>query len=118
MKGILHWFKSSTKMKRWIFLTLVGIMLACYGLAEILVLKEVSFLEVGKIVAIFIIGFVSIILFSVYIIVKGDNKIYKMIFIIFLLHSALDLNFSYALSTMIFAVLAALTINFKKQDKK
>lgn len=62
MKGILHWFKSSTKMKRWIFLILVGIILACYGLAEVLVLKEVSFAEIGKIVVIFVIGFIAIVL--------------------------------------------------------
>ena len=62
MKGLLQWFKASNKMKRWIFLVLVGIMLACYGLAEILVMKEISFLEVGKVVAIFVVGFVSIVL--------------------------------------------------------
>ena len=62
MKGIWHWLKSSTKMKRWIFLILVGIILACYALAEILVLKEVSFGEISKIVLIFIIGFIAIVL--------------------------------------------------------
>ena len=62
MKGLLQWFKSSTKMKRWILLILVGIILTCYGLAEILVMKEISFYEVGKIVITFIIGFVSIVL--------------------------------------------------------
>ena len=40
MKGFFHWFKSSTKMKRWMLLILIGIMLACYGIAKILVLKE------------------------------------------------------------------------------
>ena len=49
MKGFMHWFKSSTKMKRWMFLILIGIVLACYGIAEILVLKEMSFREVGKV---------------------------------------------------------------------
>ena len=62
MKGFMQWFKSSNKMKRWIFLILVGIILACYGLAEILVMKEISFQEVGKVVVIFVLGFVSIIL--------------------------------------------------------
>ena len=62
MKGILHWLKSSTKMKRWIFLILIGIILSCYALAEILVLKEISILKVVKIVTIFIIGFIVIIL--------------------------------------------------------
>ena len=62
MKGLVHWFKSSNKMKRWIFLILVGIILACYGLAKILVMKEISFQEVGQIVVIFVVGFVAIVL--------------------------------------------------------
>ena len=62
MNGFMQWFKASNKMKRWMFLILVGIVLACYGLAEILVMKEISFQEVGKIVAIFVVGFVAIIL--------------------------------------------------------
>ena len=62
MNGFLHWFKSSNKMKRWMFLILVGIILSCYGMAEIIVLKEISFQEVGKIIAIFVVGFVSIVI--------------------------------------------------------
>ena len=62
MNGFMQWFKASNKMKRWMCLILVGIVLACYGLAEILVMKEISFQEVGKIVAIFVVGFVAIIL--------------------------------------------------------
>ena len=41
---------------------LIGILLACYGLAEILVMKEISFQEVGKVIVIFVLGFVSIVL--------------------------------------------------------
>lgn len=62
MNGFLHWFKSSNKMKRWMFLILIGIILSCYGMAEIIVLKEISFQEVGKIIAIFVAGFVSIVI--------------------------------------------------------
>lgn len=62
MKGLLQWFKSSSKMKRWIFLVLVGIILACYGISKILVLKEMTFVEVGKIAAIFVVGFLAIVL--------------------------------------------------------
>ena len=58
----MQWFKSSNKMKRWIFLILIGIMLACYGLAKILVMKEISFTEVGQVVVIFVIGFLAIVL--------------------------------------------------------
>lgn len=62
MKGIMHWLKSSSKMKRWIFLILVGIVLTCYGISDILVTKEMQFSEAGKIVVIFAIGFVLIVL--------------------------------------------------------
>ncbi len=67
MSGFMQWFKSSTKMKRWVFLILIGIVLCCYGIAEILVLKEISFQQVGKIVAIFVVGFVAIVIGLVYI---------------------------------------------------
>lgn len=62
MKGIMHWLKSSSKMKRWIFLILIGIVLTCYGISDILVTKEMQFSEAGKIVVIFAIGFVLIVL--------------------------------------------------------
>ena len=62
MSGLMQWFKSSNKMKRWMILILIGIILACYGLAKILVMKEISFGEVGQVVTIFVIGFVSIVL--------------------------------------------------------
>lgn len=62
MSGLMQWFKSSNKMKRWIVLILIGILFACYGLAKILVMKEISFQEVGEVILIFVIGFVAIIL--------------------------------------------------------
>ena len=49
-------------MKRWIFLILVGIVLTCYGIAEILVQKEMEFTDAGKIIVIFVVGFTSIVL--------------------------------------------------------
>ena len=58
MNGFMQWFKSSSKMKRWIFLILVGIIFACYGLAKVLVMKEISIAEVGEVIAI---GFVAIV---------------------------------------------------------
>lgn len=58
----MHWLKSSSKMKRWIFLILVGIVLTCYGISDILVQKEMQISEAGKIIIIFVIGFVFIVL--------------------------------------------------------
>ena len=47
MKGFMQWFKSSNKMKRWMFLILIGILLACYGLAKILVMEDDEILNAG-----------------------------------------------------------------------
>lgn len=58
----MQWFKASNKMKRWIFLILTGIILACYGLAKILVMKEISFQEVAGVIVVFVVGFLAIVL--------------------------------------------------------
>ena len=62
MNGFMQWFKSSNKMKRWMFLILIGIILMCYGIAETLILKEMSFTELAKIIVVFVAGFVAIVL--------------------------------------------------------
>lgn len=62
MKGFFSWFKGSTKMKRWMLLVLVGIILVGYGVASILIAKEISFLEIGKIILLFVVGFTLTIL--------------------------------------------------------
>lgn len=62
MNGFMQWFKSSNKMKRWMFLILLGIILMCYGIAETLILKEMSFAELAKIIVVFVAGFVAIVL--------------------------------------------------------
>lgn len=62
MKNFFKWFKSGTKMKRWMFLILVGIVLACYGICSIMVTKELnSIVEIVKIVLTFVIGFTCVI---------------------------------------------------------
>lgn len=40
--GILKWFKSGTKMKRWMFLILLGIVLVCYEIATIMTSQNLS----------------------------------------------------------------------------
>lgn len=62
MKGISHWLKSSSKMKRWILLILVGIVLTCYGIAKILVQKEMEFIDAGKVIITFVVGFTFIVI--------------------------------------------------------
>ncbi len=67
MNGFIKWFDSKSKLKRWMLLILIGVILMCYGTAEVLVLKEISFGELAKIILVFIIGVVSIILGLVFI---------------------------------------------------
>ena len=61
MNGFIKWFDSKSKLKRWMLLILIGIALICYGTAEILVLKEMSFEELAKIIITFVIGVVAVI---------------------------------------------------------
>ena len=61
MKSFFEWFKASTKVKRWILLIIVGVVLTCYGIAKILTSEEISFFELGKTIVIFIIGFIAIV---------------------------------------------------------
>lgn len=67
MKSFFEWFKASTRVKRWILLILIGAVLTCYGIAKILVSEEITFFELGKIIAIFVIGFVLIVISVVFI---------------------------------------------------
>lgn len=59
--GFLKWFSSKNKLKRWMLLTLVGIALVCYGIANILVLKEMSFEVLAKIIVVFVLGVVAVV---------------------------------------------------------
>lgn len=62
MKGFFKWFKFSTKMKRWILLILLGVVLASAGVSKVIVAEEISFQEVGVAIALFVAGFTAIIL--------------------------------------------------------
>lgn len=66
MKGFFKWFKPGAKMKRWLFLVLVGVVLACYGISTLLVEKELDFEKLIKIIASFVTGFTCIVLGMVY----------------------------------------------------
>lgn len=85
MKGFLEWFKSSTKMKRWMLLILIGIILVSHGIAQIIVLQEISFFDVGKIIVGMTIGFICIVLGIIFtqkrtlevLIEAGDSRIEK-----------------------------------------
>lgn len=61
MKGFFRWFKANTKMKRWIILIIIAIVLCCYGMAEVLISKQMEFGELAKVVVIFALGFILIV---------------------------------------------------------
>ena len=66
MKGFLKWFKNEARMKRWMAIILIGIILACIGISKILVAKTISFAGVGKVIALFVVGFTLIVIGLVY----------------------------------------------------
>ena len=66
MRGFIKWFDSKSKLKRWMLLILIGIALICYGIAEVLVLKEMSFSELTKIIITFVAGVMAIVLGLIY----------------------------------------------------
>ena len=61
MKSFFEWFKGSTKVKRWMFLILLGVSLTCYSFAKILVTKEMELFVLGKVIALFVLGFLCIV---------------------------------------------------------
>lgn len=67
MKGFFTWFKSSTKIKRWIFVILIGIALCCYGFAQILTKNELVFTDLLLIIGSFVLGFVFIVIGIIFI---------------------------------------------------
>ncbi len=61
MKGFLKWFSNGSKMKRWLVVILIGILLASYGMVNILIGKTLNFGEVAKIILCFVIGFTFVV---------------------------------------------------------
>ncbi len=62
MKGFFRWFKSNTKIKRWLLLILIGIGLSCYGMAEILTQERLDFWPLLKIVLCFVFGVIFVVI--------------------------------------------------------
>lgn len=62
MKGFFEWFKSSSKMKRWMFLILLGVIAICFAISKILVTNKLdSIKDIAVIIIGFVVGFVAII---------------------------------------------------------
>lgn len=67
MKSFFEWFKSSTKVKRWIFLIILGIVLTCYGFTKVLVKDKMEFSDLWSIIITFVVGFLFIIVGIIFI---------------------------------------------------
>ena len=90
MKGLKELFKNSSKMKRWVFLIIIGVILVSYGIANIITSQNaITFKYAAKIIVFFTLGFTCVILGLVYINkrtmelfveatddrIKGDKKV-------------------------------------------
>lgn len=76
MKGFFEWFKSSSKMKRWIFLILLGVVAICFSISKILVTNK---LETVKDIAIIIVGFVCGFLAFIYGLVHMNKRTLELL---------------------------------------
>ena len=59
--GFFKWFTSKAKMKRWMLVTLIGIILVGYGISTLLYFDTLGFKEILKIVCSFVLGFAMVI---------------------------------------------------------
>ena len=66
MKGFFKWFKNESKMKRWMLLIIIGILLACYGMVILLTGKQLGFIDLAKIIVSFVIGFTLVIIGNIF----------------------------------------------------
>ena len=66
MFGIFKWLKPGTKMKRWLFVIIVGIGLLCYGTATIMNSTDISIVNLVITIVLSIIGFMMVIIGIIY----------------------------------------------------
>ena len=64
--GFFKWFKSSAKMKRWILLNLIGVILVCFGIAKLIDAKTLNVVEIVTVVIAFVLGFTFLVLGTVF----------------------------------------------------
>lgn len=67
MKKFFSWFKNSTKIKRWMFVILIGIVLTCFGFSKILTSEKLELKDLIIIISTFVVGFICFVLGIIYI---------------------------------------------------
>lgn len=66
LKGMLEWFKSKAKMKRWLFLIVISTILVCYEFSKVLTSNELNIWNILEIVLGFTAGFTGIVAGFIY----------------------------------------------------
>lgn len=61
MRGFFTWFNNRTKLKRWMFLILLGVVATCFAISTILNANVLSPTDIVKIVIAFVVGFTAIV---------------------------------------------------------
>jgi uncharacterized cofD-like protein len=67
MKSFFEWFRAGTKVKRWIFLIVLGIALTCFAFTQVLTKETAQVKDILKIVIEFVVGFLAIIIGIIFI---------------------------------------------------
>ena len=62
MKGFFSWFKTGNKIKRWLFLIILSMVSICYAFSTIMVTETLDMKTIYKIIALFVIGFLGIVI--------------------------------------------------------
>ena len=60
--GFFKWFTQRAKMKRWMALILLGMVLVCYGLSTLLYHDSLKTMQIVQIVVSFVTGFTIIVI--------------------------------------------------------
>jgi uncharacterized cofD-like protein len=60
-KSIKEWFSSGLKMKRWLFLVILGTVILSYGVANIIALKTLEMVDIFSIIIFFTFGFTCVV---------------------------------------------------------
>lgn len=55
MRSFLGWFKNSTRIKRWMFMIIVGMVLTSYGFTKLLVSEELGANDLAEIIGSFVV---------------------------------------------------------------
>lgn len=61
MKGFFNWFNNRTKLKRWMFLILLGVVATCFAISSIINANVLRPTDIIKIVIAFVVGFTAIV---------------------------------------------------------